>query len=156
MGRLRFITKKIIYTEALTNYDLIVIPASIYMKPTNRTSCNIINKVNYQLLKKYIYKKYTIIKPMKIGDIRITPGFNLNADLMFIRIPKNNYENTKNELLEVINNMLNIIKKNEYKEILIVNINYKYYGFNKSEINQELYKLLSQFINQNELKIDII
>ena len=105
MGRLRLVSKKVLYTELLSNYDLIVIPCTSTMENTNKTSFIIFNKVNIKLLKKYINKKYTLIKRMKVGDIRITPGFKLQSDLMFIRYPYFN----KNECNELLLNTYNTI-----------------------------------------------
>ena len=47
---------------------------------------------------------------MNIGDVRITPGFNLNMDIMFVQGPKQWEHDNSIELLEkTYNNMLNEI-----------------------------------------------
>ena len=89
---------------------------------------------NYDLIIIPVYN----YKQLKIGNIKIkTIG---NIDIMYIRYPY------KNKYL-IFMNMLEIIKVNEYKNILLVN--------NKI-LTKKTYLLLKEFINYNNLDIDII
>ncbi len=156
MGRLRLVSKKVLYTELLSNYDLIVIPCTSTMENTNKASFIIFNKVNIKLLKKYINKKYTLIKRMKVGDIRITPSFKLKSDLMFIRYPYFNNNECNKLLLNTYSTMLDIINKNEYKNVLCFSIENKIYDYKSNEICPKIYKLFKDYIIKKDINIDII
>lgn len=92
------------------------------------------NIKNYDLI---VFKCSSFL--MKKGDIKIINKKGTNIDYLYIRF------NNKKE--KDFNNMLEIIKVNEYKNILI----------SKYIINiHKLEKILYEFVKNNDINIDIL
>ena len=130
MKTVKYLPKEILNKRLINNYDLIVIPIFISMKYINKEHL-------------FINDYFKIPnKKMRIGDIKIIT--NNNKDIMFIRYPFNSIKKSIN----IFNNMLEIIKLNEYKNILLFDFNYK-------RMNGEILQLLNNYIKDNNSDIDL-
>jgi O-acetyl-ADP-ribose deacetylase (regulator of RNase III) len=166
MGKFQIIIGDITSDELLDNHDLIINPTNPQMIAGAGVSGAIFKKAGVDLLEKYTqihydinyfsdsYKKENI---MKIGDIRITPGFNLHMDIMFVQGPKKWEHNNSLELLkETYNNMLKKILDNGYKNILIPSLGTGEYGFEHIEVGKMLTELLNNYVMDKDINIDLV
>lgn len=93
-------------------------------------------------------------KNMTIGEVRITPGFDLKADIVHILVPKY-YEETNplDKLIYCYKNLLLSIKAKGYKKILIPSLGTGVYGYKHEEVAGPLIKLLLEFCHHNDVEI---
>ncbi len=166
MGKLRIIIGNIVSDEILTNHDLIINPTNPQMVAGSGVSGAIFKKAGVNELEKYtqetfeinyFYDRYKKENIMKIGDVRITPGFNLNMDIMFVQGPKQwEHENSLELLINTYNNMLNKIVEKGYKNVLIPSIGTGTYGFKHQDIGKRVKDLLNKFAIDNDINIDLV
>lgn len=166
MGKLRIIVGDITSDEILDNHDLIINPTNPQMVAGAGVSGAIFKKAGVDLLEKYTQEHFDIHyfsynykseNIMNIGDVRITPGFNLNMDIMFVQGPKQwEYDNSIELLKNTYSNMLNQILEKGYKSILIPSLGTGDYGFEHSEIGKIVKDLLNNFVINKDINIDLV
>ena len=166
MGKLRIFIGDITSDEILENHDLIINPTNPAMVAGAGVSGAIFKKAGVDELERYtqehfninyfsdIYKEENI---MKIGEIRITPGFNLNMDIMFVQGPKRwEHDNSIELLKNTYINMLNEILDKGYKNVLMPSLGTGEYRFNHSEVGLIVKEILSNFIKDKDINIDLV
>lgn len=83
---------------------------------------------------------------MKPGDVRITPGFALEKDIIFAQGPRiwdyENYDDAFNLLLKTYENVVIVANKSGYKSILIPSLGTGSYGFKHELIAEKIVRLL--------------
>ena len=149
MGKLYFLSGD--YIENSQDKDAIVNAANPYMI-NGSGICGVIYKNAGSKLLNYCKQTYKIL--MKTAEVRITPGFDLNMDIIHVLAPKH-YE-TKNpieELLTAYKNMLETIIKHGYKNILVCSLGTGVYGYKHEEVAIPLITLLNDFCQNNEVNI---
>ena len=166
MGKFRILIGDITSDDILTNHDLIINPTNPQMVCGAGVSGAIFKKAGVDILEIYTQKEFDInyfydnYKPeniMKIGEVRITPGFNLNMDIMFVQGPKSWEHNNSIELLkETYNNMLDQINKKNYKNILIPSLGTGDYGFDHKEVGKLVKELLNNYVRDKDINIDLV
>lgn len=166
MGKFKIIVGDITSDEILVNHDLIINPTNPQMVAGAGVSGAIFKKAGVDILENYTqehfnihyfsddYKKENI---MNIGDIRITPGFNLNMDIMFVQGPKQwEHDNSIELLKNTYNNMLNKILEKGYKNILIPSLGTGDYGFEHSKIGKMIKEMLNSYVVDKNINIDLV
>ena len=94
---------------------------------------------------------------MKIGEIRITPGFNLGMDIMFVQGPRFwDYNNAYELLFQTYENMLSEIKNNNYKNVLVPSLGTGSYGFIHENVGHDVYTCLNEFVKNNDINITLV
>ena len=166
MGKFRIIIGDITLDEILVNHDLIINPTNPQMVAGAGVSGAIFKKAGVDLLEKYTQEHYNINyfsdnynreNIMNIGDIRITPGFNLNMDIMFVQGPKKWEHDNSVELLKITyNNMLKQIFESNYKNILIPSLGTGDYGFEHNEVGKIVKELLNNYVIDKDINIDLV
>ena len=166
MGKFRIIIGDITSDEILSNHDLIINPTNPQMVAGSGVSGAIFKKAGVDLLEKYTQEhfninyfsdNYKIENIMKVGDVIITPGFNLNMNIMFVQGPKRWEHDNSIELLEkTYNNMLNEIFKNNYKNVLIPSLGTGNYGFEHSQVGKIVKNLLNNYVIDKDINIDLV
>ncbi len=166
MGKLNIIVGDITDDNILKNHDAIVNATNPQMVMGSGTSGAIFKKAGIKELENYINKKYKIDyytnnynvnNIMKIGDIRITPGFNLKMDIVFVQGPKKwEHDNAIELLLNTYSNLLNELVKNNYHNVLCPSLGTGVYGFSHEEVGNKVIKLLENFLIDKDLNIDFI
>ena len=76
---------------------------------------------------------------MEVCEVRVTPGFNLNMDIIHVLTPI--YQETKepiNKLIKAYNNVLDIIKNNNYKKVIIPSLGAGISGYSHAEVEPDL------------------
>ena len=156
MGKVRILVGNIVSDEILKNHDLIVNPTNPYMIAGGGVSGAIFHKAGIHQLEEYTKEKYQE-DYMKIGDVRITPGFNLGMDIMFVQGPKfYEHEEPITLLLNVYKIMLNEIKNKNYKNVLSPSLGTGVYGYKHEEVGKLVYNLLKTFTEINDINIDLV
>ena len=103
------------------------------------------------------YCKQNFKDNMINGEVRITPGFRLNTDIIHILAPK--YYEEKDPIKSLINcykNLLENIKNKKYKKykkVLLCSLGTGVHGYKHEEVAKPLIDLLYEFCNNNEVKI---
>ena len=166
MGKFRVIIGDITSDEILANHDLIINPTNPQMVAGAGVSGAIFKKAGVDKLEKYTQEhfdinyfsdNYKIENIMNIGDVRITPGFNLNMNIMFVQGPKQWEHDNSIELLEkTYNNMLNEIFENHYKNILIPSLGTGDYGFEHNQVGKIVKNLLNNYVIDKDINIDLV
>ncbi len=166
MGKFRIIIGDITSDEILANHDLIVNPTNPQMVAGAGVSGAIFKKAGVDILEKYTQEyfdinyfsdNYKIENIMNIGDVRITPGFNLNINIMFVQGPKQWEHDNSIELLEkTYINMLNEIYEKHYKNILIPSIGTGDYGFEHNQVGKIVKELLNNYVINKDINIDLV
>ena len=114
MGRYRILTGSIVSDTILSNHDLIINPTNPQMVAGAGVSGEIFKKAGVDILENYTQShydihyfsdNYKIENIMKVGDIRITPGFGLGMDIMFVKVL-----NIGNMIIQLKSYLMYIIK----------------------------------------------
>ncbi len=166
MGKYRVLTGDITDDIVLSGHDLIINPTNPQMIAGSGVSGAIFKKAGVDILEEYTQREYNINyfsddyryeKIMKIGDVRITPGFNLNMDIMFVQGPKKwEHENAFELLIDTYNNMLKEIENKRYKNILIPSLGTGHYGFTHEEVGSVVKKMMNDFVKDKDINIDLV
>lgn len=166
MGKLRIIIGDIISDEILIDHDLIINPTNPQMVCGAGVSGAIFKKAGVDILEKYTQEHYNINyfsdnykieNIMKVGDVRITPGFDIGMDIMFVQGPKQwEYNNSIELLKKTYFNMLDQIVEKNYKNILIPSLGTGDYGFTHSEVGRIVKELLKNYVRDKDINIDLV
>lgn len=166
MGKVKIVIGDITSDEILDNHDLIVNPTNPQMVAGAGVSGAIFKKAGVDILEKYTQghydinyfsDNYKIENIMTIGDVRITPGFNLNMDIMFVQGPKQWENDNSIELLKTTyKNMLNQISDKKYKNILLPSLGTGDYGFEHRQVGKIVKKVLDDYVSDKDINIDLV
>ena len=166
MGKYRVLNGNIVAENILANHDLIINPTNPQMVAGAGVSGEIFKKAGVDILENYTQtyydinyfsSNYKVKNIMKVGDVRITPGFNLGMDIMFVQGPKSwEYDNSTQVLFDVYDKLLVEALNRGYKNILLPSLGTGEYGFEHSKIGKEVTKILEKFTKQNDINVDLV
>ncbi len=162
MGKMNILIGDITSDEILKNHDCIVNPTNPAMRMGMGVSGAIFKKAGVQVLEAYTSEKYHITydsnaNEMKVGEIRITPGFNLNMDILFVQGPRVwDYKNPLEILKITYQNLLDELGVKSYKNILLPSIGTGEYGFTHEEVGPMLKNMIRDFVKNHDINIDLI
>lgn len=149
MGKLYLLSGNYIFNSK--GKDAIVNAANKYM--TNGSGiCGVVyRKAGNELLE---YCKWTYKKEMIKCEVRVTPGFDLNMDIIHVLAPKYHEENSPiEELLKAYKNMLDIIIRHSYKNVLVCSLGTGVHGYKHEEVAKSLIYLLNDFCKNNDVNL---
>lgn len=149
MGKLFLLTGDYILNS--DGKDAIVNAANKYMANGSGICGAIYRNAGYQLEE---YCHNTFKTDMMNGEVRITPGFNLNMDIIHVLAPKY-FEEDKpiDELIKAYKNMLDEIVKHNYKNVLLCSLGTGIHGYKHEEVAKQLIFLLNNFCKLNEINL---
>lgn len=105
-------------------------------------------------LKMLEYCRETYKEPMKVGEIRTTPGFNLPMKVIHILAPMYAEEDDPiNKLMDVYENLLFEIKDKKYKKVLLPSLGTGNFGYRHEEVVRPLINLLNGFCKMNDVEL---
>ncbi len=148
MGRLNVVCGNIL--NYLDDKDLLVNSANKYMTCGSGVCGAIYKKANKELLEEYCknnFKKY-----MKVNEIRFSPGFELDLDILHICSPK--YFESKEplkDLLDSYNNIFVEANKKDYKSIVSVSLGCGVNGYNHNAIAKAIISKLNELVNKYDI-----
>ena len=155
MGKLKILIGDITSDEILKGHDAIVNATNPAMMHGGGVCGAIFDKAGTKELEAYIKENFKTL--MRVGKVRITPGFNLGMDIIFAQGPKYyDYDNPLKVLQTTYLNLLNEINRNNYKNILLPSLGTGIYGFNHEEVGKMVVSTITEFIKDKEINIDLV
>lgn len=152
MGKLYLITGDII--ENSKGMDAIVNAQNKYMINGSGICGAIYRNAGLELLE-YCKKTYSV--PMEPCEVRITPGFKLNMDIIHSYAPIfREWTNPLDKLIEAYSNVLKEIKNNNYKKIIIPSLGTGIHGYKHEDVAPKVINLLYDFCENNDVEIYFI
>ena len=155
-----------IVDEAILNgKDIIVNPTNPRMVCGAGVSQVIFKKTGVDILENYTQQKYDISyyhenNLMQVGEIRITPGFNLGIDIMFAQGPRsydyNSKEEALNALLQTYRNIIDEAVNNNYKNLLCPSLGTGSYCFDHKEIGKIVKETITAYLQEKELNFYLV
>ena len=167
MGKYNILIGDIVSDEILEGHDLIINPTNPAMLCGSGVCGAIFKKAGVDELENYTQKEFNINRfseydyhkenMMKVGEVRITPGFDLGIDIMFVQGPrKYDYTDPVDILLDTYNKMLSELKNSKYKNILLPSLGTGVYGYTHEEVGEKVAKLLKEFVIDKDINIDLV
>lgn len=153
MGKLNIVCGNIF--DYLDNKDLIVNSANQYMIYGSGVCGAIYKMADKDLLEQYCKEHFKV--NMKVNEIRITPGFNIGINILYIYCPK--YHQSKdpiNELLESYNNIFISAKEKDYKSIVSVSIGTGIHGYKHNDIAKQLIERLNILVSKYNIDFTLV
>ena len=155
MGKYNVLVGDITSDEILKDHDLIINPTNPYMLNGSGVCGAIFDKAGKKELEEYTTSHYK--NKMEVGEIRITPGFNLGMDIMFVQGPKfYDYPNPIDKLIETYQILLNALKMDKYTNILLPSLGTGIYGYHHEDVGKLVNELLTSFVKDNNINIDFV
>ena len=153
MGKLDIVSGNIF--NYLDNKDLIVNSANKYMIYGSGVCGAIYKLADKNLLEDYCknnYKEY-----MQVNEVRITPGFNLDIDILHIYCPKS-YESKEplKELLDSYNKIFECAVEKGYKNIISVSIGTGIHGYKHIDIAKNVVIRLKELVNKYDISFTLV
>lgn len=141
--------------DYLGGMDAIVNSTNKYMIYGSGVCGVIYEKANKDKLEEYC--KNSFKEPMKVNEIRITPGFDLGLDIIHIYCPKY-YENKNsiNELLRSYENIFIRAKGKGYMNIISVSIGTGLHGYKHNDVGKNVYKTLKNLVEKYNINFELV
>ena len=159
----KIIVGDIVSDEIINLADAVVLPSNPMMRYGSGVSGAIFKKAGVDVLEAYAMKKYKISyesvsreNEMKIGEVRITPGFGVPADILWVCGPclwdysDNEYMYAESLLLQTYSNLLQYAFEQGYSSIVIPSIGTGSYGFSHQMVGKKVSLLIDKFLKEIE------
>lgn len=153
MCRLNIVSGNIL--EYLKGKDLIVNSANQYMIYGSGVCGAIYKKANKELLENYCKQHYK--ENMKVNEVRITHGFDLEMDILHIYCPK--YYESKTPLLDLLDSYNKIFlsaKKKDYKNIVSVSLGTGVHGYKHIDIAKDIVVRLNELVKEYNIDFTLV
>lgn len=137
LGSLQILVGDITSNNILEGHDAIVNATNPAMMHGGGVCGAIFDKAGSRELTNYIKNNFST--NMVVGEMRITPGFKIGMDIIFAQGPKY-YECDFpiEELKKTYLNLLDTIKSNNYKNVLLPSLGTGIYGYKHSDVEKWL------------------
>lgn len=165
MGKLTILVGDITSDELLIGHDAIVNPTNPRMVCGAGVSGAIFHKAGVDELENYTQSAYNISyftedNLMNVGDIRITPGFKLGMDIIFVQGPKKyDYDDNRKAkmvLLDTYKKLIQVAYSKGYKHILCPSLGTGSYCFRHEDIAKDVVSVIKESIKELDLNIDFV
>lgn len=165
MGKLNILVGDITSDELLQTHDCIVNPTNPRMVCGAGVSQAIFHKAGVEQLENYTQSKYNISyftedNLMTVGEVRITPGFDLGIDILFVQGPKeydyDNYQTAKSLLLTTYRNLISVAYSNGYQNILCPSLGTGSYCFEHKDIAQYVISTINDNIKNKDINLTLV
>lgn len=155
LGSLQILVGDITSNNILEGHDAIVNATNPAMTHGGGVCGAIFDKAGSRELTNYIKNNFST--NMVVGEMRITPGFKIGMDIIFAQGPKY-YECDFpiEELKKTYLNLLDTIKSNNYKNVLLPSLGTGIYGYKHSDVGKMVVDTLSEYIKDTDINIDLV
>lgn len=162
MGRLIIVSGNIGDDSLLKGKDAFVLPTNPKMRYGAGISEVAFRKAGIDALEKYCEDTFDVgyetnqeKNDMKPTEIRITPGFGLGMDMIFAQSPNTIYFSLEeNELYPLLfktyRNVLNSIRNNGYKNVIMPSLGTGHYGFDHEVVASNIVPMINRFLDKNK------
>lgn len=152
---LQILVGDITSNNILEGHDAIVNATNPAMMHGGGVCGAIFDKAGSRELTNYIKNNFST--NMVVGEMRITPGFKIGMDIIFAQGPKY-YECDFpiEELKKTYLNLLDTIKSNNYKNVLLPSLGTGIYGYKHSDVGKMVVDTLSEYIKDTDINIDLV
>lgn len=141
--------------DYLEGKDAIVNSSNQYMISGSGISGAIYKKAGKDILESYC--KENFLEEMKVNEVRITPGFNLNVDIIHIYAPKFYFtEDPINELIKSYYNIFEMAKEKGYKNIISVSIGTGVHGYKHNEVGKVVVLELKNLTEKYDINFTLV
>lgn len=139
------------YISNSKGMDAIVNAQNKYMINGSGICGAVYNAAGSELL---TYCKEHYKQNMNVGEVRITPGFKLNMDILHALAAKF-YEEDKpiEKLIETYENLLDVIFQKKYKKVLFNSLGTGIFGYKHEQVAEPVIKLLVEFCKSHDTEI---
>ncbi len=141
--------------DYLEGMDAIINSNNQYMIYGSGICGQIYKRAGKEKLEEYCRNNFK--KNMKVNEVRITPGFNLGIEIIHIYCPKV-YESKEplKELLESYENIFEIAKERNYKNIISSSLGTGIHGYKHNEIAKEIINMIKKAVNIYDVNFNFI
>lgn len=159
----KIIVGDIVSDEIINLAEAVVLPSNPMMRYGSGVSGAIFKRAGVDVLEAYAMKKYKISyesvsreNEMKIGEVRVTPGFGVPADILWVCGPclwdysDNEYMYAESLLLQTYSNLLQYAFEQGYSSIVIPSIGTGSYGFSHQMLGKKVSLLIDKFLKEIE------
>lgn len=163
---LTIIAGNIVDDELLNKADAIVNPTNPMMKMGMGVSMAIFQKAGVDELEEYTAKTFNIsyadisrANEMKETEIRLTPGFKIPCDIIFVQSPNLEHYNCADypvaydKLINTYKNLLDFSISNGYKTILLPSLGTGHYGFKHKDVARDVITLLKEYTSDSLINV---
>lgn len=153
----------IVDDDIIRKGDVVVLPSNPMMRPGGGVSGAIFKKAGVDILEGYAMNKYGISyeednreNEMKVGEVRITPGFEIPVDIIWVRGPRvwdypdDKYYYSEQLLLETYKNVLRFAYEQGYSSVILPSIGTGSYGFEHRYVGRKVSKVINDFLFEIE------
>ena len=152
MGNLILVSGDIIENANQYNVEAIVNPNNKYMDYGCGVCGAIYDKAGIERMETYCHNKW--VKDMEVNEVRITPGFALLKEIIHIYAPIYTQEQKPLEKLkEGYLNLFEVIKREEYKSIILPPLATGFHGYSHEETAEIVMELLNEFCSNNDITV---
>jgi len=165
-NNVKIVCTSIVDDNLLKEADAVVNATNPYMIYGSGVCGAIFKKAGVKELENYCKRTYE--HDMVVGEIRITPGFNLPCDIIFAQGPRvydyKEYNLAELDLLNTYKNLLNASLEKGYKSIILPSLGTGVYGFKHEKVASKVLTLLKSeeyrtlkifFVNNDRLVCDL-
>ena len=155
LGSLQILVGDITSNNILEGHDAIVNATNPAMMHGGGVCGAIFDKAGSRELTNYIKNNFST--NMVVGEMRITPGFKIGMDIIFAQGPKY-YECDFpiEELKKTYLNLLDTIKNNNYKNVLLPSLGTGIYGFKHGDVGKMVVDTINEYIKDTDINIDLV
>lgn len=155
LGKLQILVGDITNDDILKDHDAIVNATNPAMMHGGGVCGAIFDKAGSTLLSNYIKNNFST--NMVVGEMRITPGFKIGMDIIFAQGPKY-YEcdNPIDVLKKTYLNLLDTIKNNNYKNVLLPSLGTGIYGYKHEDVGKMVVDTINEYIKDTDINIDLV
>ncbi len=162
VGKLNILVGDIVSDEILAGHDVIVNPTNPMMLYGSGVCGAIFLKAGVERVEQYIQEKYKVSyenvdSQMKIGEVRVTPGYDLGMDILFVQGPNFfEHDNPYELLFETYENMLKEIARRGYKKVLCPSLGTGIYGYRHEDVGEKVVEVIKSFVEEKDIDIDLV
>ena len=141
--------------DNLDKKDLIVNSINRYMLSGSGVCGAIFKMAGRSVLEEYCRNSFN--EYMKVNEVRITPGFNINIVICFILCPKFwECKEHVEELLEGYNNIFIAAKEKGYGNIVSVSIGTGVHRYKHEDVAKSVYGMLKQLVKEYDINFTLV
>ncbi len=141
--------------KKLKGKDAIVNPQNQYMTKGSGWCNEIYTKAGETLLTNFCQELFP--NGMEPRDVKVTPGFKLEIDIIHVYPPKFHFaQDPIEELRQTYQNLFATINEKNYQNILMPSLGIGVHGYNHQDVAEMLMTELKKFLTDKKITITLV